>query len=119
MYRIVIKDLRIYAHHGVHDYEKKKGQPFILDVEISADLSEACQTDRLESTINYSRAVEVIKHAMTAESYDLIERAAQVTVDSLLAEFPRAESVHILLKKPRAPIEADFGYAAVEITQSR
>lgn len=119
MDRIIIKDLRVYAYHGVNDYEKKKGQPFILDVDIFADLSDACKTDELESTINYSRAVNTIKHAMTAESYDLIERAAQITAESLLAEFPNAKSVRILLKKPRAPIEADFGYAAVEITRSR
>ncbi len=119
MDRIIIRDLRIYAHHGVHDFEKKRGQMFIIDADIYADLTAACRTDRLEDTINYSRAAAVIKRAVSSESYDLIERAAQVAADSLLAEFPAAERVRILLKKPNAPIEADFGYVAVEITRAR
>lgn len=119
MDRIIIRDLRIYAHHGVHDFEKKKGQMFIVDADIYADLTDACQTDDLESTVNYSHAATVIKRALTAENYDLIERAAQAAADSLLAEFSSAECVRILLKKPNAPIEADFGYVAVEITRSR
>lgn len=119
MDKIIIKDLRVYAHHGVHDFEKRKGQIFIIDVDINADLSEACHTDNLESTINYSQAVKVINRVMAEASYDLIERAAQVVADSILAEFDNAESVHVLLKKPNAPVEADFGYVAVEILRSR
>lgn len=119
MDKIIIKDLRIYAYHGVNDFEKQRGQTFILDVEISADLTKACETDNLEDTINYSQAVNIIKDTMIARSYDLIERAAQVTADALLDGLPLAESVHIVLKKPKAPIRADFGYAAVEIFRSR
>ena len=61
MDRIAIKDLRIYAYHGVRDFEKERGQLFILDVDIFADLSEACRTDNLEATINYSQATQSIK----------------------------------------------------------
>ena len=38
--------------------------------------------------------------------------------EALLAEFP-AEEVTVLLKKPRAPVGADFAYMAVEITKRR
>mgnify|MGYP000769959075 CR=1 FL=1 len=69
MDRIAIKDLRIYAYHGVRDFEKERGQLFILDVDIFADLSEACRTDNLEATINYSQAAQSIKRVMTCLLY--------------------------------------------------
>ena len=55
---------------------------------------------------------------MLAEKNDLIERAATRIAEALLAEFP-AEEVTVLLKKPRAPVGADFDYMAVEITKRR
>ena len=119
MDRIAIKDLRIYAYHGVRDFEKERGQLFILYVDIFADLSEACRTDYLEATINYSQATQSIKRVMTENRYDLIETAAQTVADCILAEFSLAKSVRVCLKKPNAPIAADFGYVAVDITRSR
>ncbi len=119
MDRIAIRDLRIYAYHGVRDFEKERGQLFILNVDIFADLSKACQTDNLEATINYSQAVQSIKRVMTENRYDLIEAAAQAVADCILSEFSLAESVRVYLKKPNAPIAADFGYVAVDITRSR
>ena len=41
-----------------------------------------------------------------------VERVAE----TLLAEFP-VEEVTVRLKKPRAPVAADFDYMAVEITR--
>ena len=38
--------------------------------------------------------------------------------EAVLAEFP-VQEVTVLLKKPRAPIAADFDDVAVEITRSR
>lgn len=119
MDRIAIKDLRIYAYHGVRDFEKERGQLFILDVDIFADLSEACRTDKPEATINYSQATQSIRRVMTENRYDLIEAAAQAVADCILAEFSLAKSVRVFLKKPNAPIAADFGYVAVDITRSR
>ena len=38
--------------------------------------------------------------------------------EAILQEFP-VSAVTVLLKKPRAPIAADFDYVAVEITRRR
>lgn len=116
MDKIYIKGLRVYAYHGVNLSEKEKGQPFELDITLSADLSAAGESDDLTKTINYSTVSKRVIATMLAEKNDLIERAATRVADTLLAEFP-AEEVTVLLKKPRAPIAADFDYVAVEITR--
>lgn len=116
MDKIYIKGLRVYAYHGVNPSEQEKGQPFELDITLSADLSAAGASDDLSQTINYSKVSKCAIAVMLAEKNALIERAATRVAEALLADFP-ANEVTVLLKKPRAPIAADFDYVAVEITR--
>ena len=116
---IHIKGLRLFAYHGVNPEEKRDGQTFVLDLRLGADLSRARRSDRLEDTVNYAAVVKAVRAAFTAQSFDLIERAAQAVCDAVLAEHPRVREITLLLKKPEAPMNAVFDYAGVEITQKR
>lgn len=117
--QIIIRGLRVFAGHGVHDEEKRKGQIFVLDIVVTADLSDACRTDRVADTVSYSQVARAAAQAMQERGWDLIERAAQYVVDRLFAQFPKIGSVDITLKKPRAPVAADFEYVAVELFRTR
>ena len=119
MDRIYIRGLEIFAYHGVNPEEKRDGQTFILDVTLYADLSRARQSDSLSDTVNYAAVRKTIQRAFTAESYDLIERAAQAVCEAILREHPKVEKVGLLLKKPQAPMNAKFDYVAVETELSR
>lgn len=118
MDKIMIKGLRVYAYHGVNQEEKEKGQPFELDITLGVDTRAAGQSDDLAQTVNYSKVSKRVLAVMLAEKNDLLERAAARVAQSLLEEFP-IEEVTVLLKKPRAPIAADFEYVAVQITRRR
>ena len=111
--------LRLFAYHGVNPEEKRDGQTFVLDLRLGADLSQARRSDRLEDTVNYAAVVKAVRAAFTAQSFDLIERAAQAVCDAVLEGFPQVEEVSLLLQKPEAPVSAEFDYMAVEITQRR
>ncbi len=119
MDKIIISDLKLFAHHGVNGDEKIYGQNFIIDAELYANLGTACESDDLNETVNYAKVVKTIRRVFTAEKYDLIERAAQVVCDAVLDEFERVEKIRLTLKKPEAPIKADFGYVAVCIERER
>ncbi len=119
MGKIIIKGLRVYAWHGVNPEEKEDGQVFELDIEAQADLRAACMSDRIEDTVSYAKITKLACALMTAEKNDLIERAAQRVAEGLLNECPGLDGVKITLKKPNAPINADFKYAAVEIALKR
>ena len=115
---IMIRGLRVYAYHGVKEEEKHKGQPFVLDIDVKAELKAACESDNVDDTINYSDVTKCVVRTMLSEKNDLIERAAERVAQAILAEFP-AEEVTVTLKKPRAPVGADFEYMAVSITRRR
>lgn len=119
MDKILIRNLKIYAYHGVLDEEKANGQYFIFDVDAFVDISVPCKTDKVEDTVNYALMVERITEIFTSQKDDLIERAAQRVADGLLAEFERISALRILLKKPNAPIDADFDWVGVEINRKR
>ena len=119
MDKIFIDSLEIFAYHGVNPEEKENGQKFILDILLSADLSKAKKSDNLVDTVNYSAVVRTVSAAFTAKKYDLIERAAQVTCEAILNEYPAVTAVKLKLKKPEAPIKANFNFVAVEIKAKR
>lgn len=119
MGKIIVKGLKVYAYHGVNAQEKEEGQIFVLDIEALADLRVACMTDRLDDTVSYAKVIKFVCAVMTAEKNNLIEHAAQRVAEGLLNEFPALEGVKVTLKKPYAPVEADFEYAAVEIELKR
>lgn len=116
---IHIKGLRLFAYHGVGAEEKRDGQTFVLDITLKADLSRARRSDDLEDTVNYAAVCQTVREAFTAQSFDLIERAAQKAVDAVLDGYPQVEEITLVLKKPEAPIPEEFDYVAVEVTQRR
>lgn len=116
---IIIKDLSLYAYHGVNPEEKEMGQRFELDLRVMLDLSLPCVTDRVEDTVSYAKIIKAVRTHFTSRSYDLLERAAETTVEMLFETFAPIQRVTLLLKKPDAPIAADFAYVGVEITRDR
>ncbi len=119
MDKIIIKGFRFFAYHGVNPEETEFGQHFEIDLTASVDLTVPCSTDDIDSTISYAALIKTIRRVGTAQADKLIERLAQRIADAVLAEYPPIQSVTLRLKKPDAPMKADFDYVAVEIERSR
>ena len=117
--KIIIKDLHVFAYHGVNLEEKLHGQNYYIDITADVDLTKACRSDDIDDTVSYSKMVKRAIYAFTAEKYDLIEKAAQEVADILLREFPKLQAVDVTVRKPEAPVKADFGYVAVSIRRER
>ena len=119
MDQLIIKDLVIFGHHGVFQEEKKLGQKFVLDLVIDLDLGEACETDNLESAINYAQLSHELTAVFQRENYDLIERAAHVLCSYILEHYPAVMQVDLTLKKPWAPVLLELKYPSVRIVRAR
>lgn len=119
MGKILIKGLRCFGRHGVNDFEKQKGQIFVVDATLTLDLTPVCKSDALEDTVNYSSAVKAIRRSMDTDCFDTIEAAAGKLCRILLEEFPLLDEVEITLHKPRAPIAADFDTVSVCVSLKR
>lgn len=119
MEKIIVKGLRLKAYHGVNPEEKIDGQMFEMDITALIDAKKAAISDELDDTVSYAKIIKTARAVFTAQSYNLIEYAAHKVGMEIMGEYPNLESVTVLLKKPEAPIKADFDYVAVEETITR
>lgn len=119
MDKIIVKGLRVFAYHGVNPEETEFGQNFELDVTAGVNIDTACRTDNIDETVSYAQIIKTVKKVMLEKNCKLLEHAAQRVADALFKEFYQIETLKITLKKPEAPMKADFGYVAVEIERVR
>lgn len=119
MDKILIRDLKIFAYHGVNPEEKENGQNFVFDIDLGVNMTKACYSDNVEDTVSYAKVIKTVNRVATAEKYDLLEKLAQVVADAILNEYSDVFNVSITLKKPEAPMKADFSYVGVQIFRER
>ena len=119
MDKIIVKGLRVFAYHGVNPEETEYGQNFELDITAGVNIETACRTDNIDQTVSYAAIIKTVKRVMTQKNCKLLEHAAQRVADALFEEFRQIETLMVTLKKPDAPMKADFSYVAVEIERVR
>jgi dihydroneopterin aldolase len=103
--------------HGVFESERKRGQKFIVDVELRLNLSKL--NDDLDNTVNYAQVAMVIKDQITGEPQNLIETLAENIAVKILRDFTKISSVKVTVHKPKAPIGLRFKDIQVEIERSK
>jgi dihydroneopterin aldolase len=117
--RIIVRDLQVFARHGVLPEEAALGQRFAIDVTAYLDLAPAGASDALDRSVSYSDIIARTTDVLTGQRFDLIEAAAEAVAGSILALNTRIERVVIELRKPGAPIAAVFAHVGVVIDRSR
>ena len=117
--QLVLKDLSLFAKHGLFDAEAELGQRFFVDVIVGADLTDAGRHDEAADTVNWADLVDVTTQAFTGNRYKLVEAAAVAIATAVLDAFSRADTVRVEVRKPSAPIEAIFAYTSVVIERNR
>jgi 7,8-dihydroneopterin aldolase/epimerase/oxygenase len=116
---IFITGIVIHARHGVLEHESEVGQRFVIDLELSVDLSESSRTDKLADTVSYSNVVATATEAFRDTNYKLLERAAGAVADAVLSTFLRVSAVKVTVHKPHAPIAAIFEDVGVVLIRTR
>ena len=115
---ILLKGLRVRAHHGVFDFERENGQDFVVDVQAHLDLSPSAASDDLGRTVHYGVLATEIADAVRRDPVDLIETVAERVAGVVLAH-EQVHSVWVTVHKPDAPIDVPFEDVAVRILRGR
>ena len=116
MDRIVISDLVARCIIGVDPEERREKQDVIINVVLSADLSNAGKSDRFEDAIDYRAVKKRIVKMVEASQYYLVEALAE-RVAAICLEHPAVEQVEVAVEKPFALRFARS--VGVEITRGR
>ncbi|MFC6287936.1 dihydroneopterin aldolase [Nocardioides sp. GCM10027113] len=113
-----VTGIECFAHHGVFEAERREGQPFVIDLTMGVDSTQAASSDDLHDTVDYGSLVAAVKTAVERDPVDLIETLAQRVADVCLLD-AGVQWVRVTVHKPEAPIDATFTDVALTITRKR
>jgi dihydroneopterin aldolase len=111
--RVVVRGLRLWAHVGVLEHERRTGQWFELDFSLGWEMAAAAAADDLIQTLDYSRAIQALQlqarhlNCLTLEHWS--ERILQ-----LLEELYGPVPIWLELRKCQAPVPGFSGIVAVQ-----
>lgn len=113
--KITIKGLEVFANHGVYPEENKLGQKFVVNAVMYVDTRGAGLSDDLELSVNYGTVCHQITDFLTANTYKLIERAAEELARHILINNPLVREIDVEIEKPGAPIGLPLETVSVKI----
>lgn len=110
--RIVVRDLRLWAHVGVLEHERELGQWFEIDLELAFDLGVAGVSDRLADTLDYSRLITALQQQARTIDCQTLEHWSERMLDlaeTLYGPVP----IRLELRKCNAPVPGFDGLVGV------
>lgn len=113
--KIFLKGLRFYGYHGVLTAENEIGQIFIVDVEMTLDLSIAGVSDKVEDTVHYGEVFELIKSIMEGQPVNLLEHLAERIAKHINSHYNRVLETKIRITKENPPIPGHYQGVGIEI----
>ena len=117
MDKITIKDLEIYANHGVFPEENILGQKFLVTAVLHTSTRQAGLTDDLTDSVHYGEVSHLIKKIVTENTWKLVEKIAEETAYAILTTYPLVSQVDLTVKKPWAPVGLPLDTVSVEISR--
>ncbi|OUQ25574.1 2-amino-4-hydroxy-6-hydroxymethyldihydropteridine pyrophosphokinase [Lachnoclostridium sp. An131] len=115
MDKIHIKNLEVFAKHGVFPEENVLGQKFVISAVLYTSTREAGKTDDLTKSIHYGEVGQFITEFMKQNTFKLLEAVAERMAEELLLRTERLEKVCLEIKKPWAPVGLPLETVSVEI----
>ena len=122
--KISIKGLRVFAHHGVFEFERVNGQDFFIDASVWLDGKAAAANDDLARTVNYGELANALVANAKANPVDLLETLATRLLELVMsfgggAETGIVKKAKITVHKPQAPIDHEFSDVSVTVRAKR
>ena len=115
MSRISIVDLEVFYHVGVSEQERAQPQRLLVTIDMTADLTVAAMSDRIEKTIDYFEVSREVLRYGEGKSWKLLERLGSDLADMVLSKFHPAE-VAVEIKKFVIP---QARYVSVSLAKGR
>jgi dihydroneopterin aldolase len=84
---VFLRDLRIDTVIGIYDWERRMRQTVILDLEMSADVAAAAQTEDIADALNYKAVAKRLIQFVGDSRFQLVETLAERCAQIIRQEF--------------------------------
>ena len=108
---IELKGLRFFAEHGMYAEERKVGNQFEIDLEVSYKAPKHVITT-MEETVNYVEIYRIVEERFS-EYKNLLETCAMEICEALHEHFSEIRKISIHIKKINPPITNFTGSVGV------
>ena len=116
--RLMVRGLALHGCHGVYPEERRDGNEFRIDVEITADVTSAVRHDDIRETVDYAAVVRLVSDINQQHQFNLIESFADAIAEGLLNRFPRIDELLVRVEKVSPP-DLEGAVCAVETKKTR
>jgi dihydroneopterin aldolase len=114
--RLTVQALRLMAHIGVTEEERRERQRLEVDIDLFADLEAAGRSGDLARTIDYRQVADGVRALLEGRSWHLVEAAARASLDFLLERFPAADRAVVRVRKYVLP---ETAHVEIEMERRR
>lgn len=118
-YWMKLNDMTFYGYHGTDPSERKIGQRFIINIQLTASLKKAGISDRIEDTVNYVKIFNETENIVENQKFNLLEALARKIALNILEEHDIINKVKVSVRKPQVPIPGMTGNSEVCIEIER
>ncbi|MCK0144068.1 dihydroneopterin aldolase [Arenibacter sp. F26102] len=118
MGKVRVSNIKVYANHGCLKEETIIGSDYQVNVEVSADLNKASQSDNLSETVDYVHINQIVKEEMAIPS-KLLEHVAQRILHRIFEEITIAKKVEVAVSKINPPIGGDVKEVTIILKSKR
>jgi dihydroneopterin aldolase len=114
--RILLRGIQFFGHHGAYEEERRLGQRFLADVEMSLSLESAASYDDLGKTVDYGKVHAIVVELGTQHQFKLLETLGVRIARAILERLP-VRQVTVRVTKTAPPLPGLQGGVTVEITR--
>jgi len=112
--KLILSGLTAFGYHGNNPAERKLGQTFTADLEVTLDTARAAASDRIADTLSYPVLEKTVREILEGKPANLLETVAERIATALL-EQPGVRRVTVRVSK-RPPLP-NLNTFTVEITR--
>jgi dihydroneopterin aldolase len=112
--KLILSGLTAFGYHGNNPAERKLGQTFVADLEVTLDTARAAVSDRITDTVSYPVLEKTARAILEGKPANLLETVAERIATAIL-ELPGVYRVTVRVSK-RPPLP-NLNTFTVEITR--
>lgn len=101
---IIIEGMQFFAYHGYYKEERKKGNHFVVDVEVKLDYERAAKNDSIIGTIDYTKIYRICEKEMK-KTRKLLETVAYHIGEKIKSKHKSAKKVEVKISKLNPPLD--------------
>ena len=117
-YTIELRDVHLYAYHGVMEQERETGAWFTIDILLRIGDFCSLDNDNINGTVSYADVYDIIRTEMAKPS-QLLENVCYRICNRIHRTFSQVTGITITLSKDTPPMGGDRLRAAVTINSGK